>query len=98
MQKKPARKKSEKTKQNNKANERRKPMATISQNAQGKVKQQQIDAVVIRCGCGKPHSHAGKVCPKGKREDHGTIAYWHKNPLRRLWFKITKAFNKVVHV
>lgn len=25
----------------------------------------------------------------GTREDLGTIAFWHKNPLRRLWWRIT---------
>lgn len=34
------------------------------------VKQVRLQAVVIRAD--------------GRREDLGTIAYWHKNPLRRL--------------
>lgn len=25
----------------------------------------------------------------GTRENLGTIAYWHKNPLRRLWWRVT---------
>lgn len=45
-----------------------------------------VDAVVIRCTCGAPESHQGAPCPVGTREDLGTVAYWHKNPLRRLWW------------
>lgn len=26
----------------------------------------------------------------GTREELGTVAYWHKNPLRRLWWRIQK--------
>ena len=26
----------------------------------------------------------------GRVENLGTIAYWHKNPLKRLWFKLTR--------
>ena len=47
------------------------------------VKQGTLEAVVIRCGCGDPNSHFGEVCPKGIREDHGVVSYYHRNPLRR---------------
>jgi hypothetical protein len=26
----------------------------------------------------------------GTVEDHGVVAYYHKNPLRRLWWRLTK--------
>lgn len=47
-----------------------------------------VSAVVIRCTCGKPESHAGQVCPKGKAVDLGVISYYHRNPLRRLAWRI----------
>lgn len=25
----------------------------------------------------------------GSREDLGAVSYWHRNPLRRVWFKLT---------
>lgn len=33
-----------------------------------------IDAIVIRAD--------------GSREDLGRVAYWHRNPLRRLWWRL----------
>lgn len=33
--------------------------------------------------------HAVVIRADGTREDLGTIAFWHKNPLRRLWWRIT---------
>ena len=30
----------------------------------------------------------------GTVEDLGTIAYWHKNPFMRLWFKAKKFFRR----
>jgi hypothetical protein len=24
----------------------------------------------------------------GSKEDLGAVAYWHKNPIKRLWFKL----------
>lgn len=44
--------------------------------AKTSVKQVTVDAVVIRAD--------------GTRENLGTIAYFHKNPLRRLIWRITK--------
>lgn len=54
----------------------------------------QIDAVVIRCGCGDPASHAGQVCPMGIPVELGTIAYFHRNPLRRLAWELKHKFNQ----
>jgi hypothetical protein len=52
-------------------------------------KEVRIEAVVTRCGCGDPLSHASKglPCPRPLRtENRGTVAYFHRNPLRRwLW-------------
>lgn len=28
----------------------------------------------------------------GSKEDLGTVAYWHKNPLRRMWHKLKEIF------
>jgi hypothetical protein len=52
-----------------------------------------IDAVIVRCTCGDPASHPGAPCPQGVRQDLGTIAYWHKNPLRRFWWAAQQKLN-----
>ena len=44
--------------------------------AQAEFKQVSIDAVVIRAD--------------GTREDLGTVSYWHKNPLRRLVWRVKR--------
>ena len=43
--------------------------------AKSEIKQATIEAVVIRAD--------------GSREDLGVVSYWHRNPLRRLWWRIT---------
>ena len=43
--------------------------------APSEAKSVELDVVVIRAD--------------GTREDLGTVAYWHKNPLRRLWWRLT---------
>lgn len=43
--------------------------------ARSHLREASIDAVVIRAD--------------GTREELGTVAYWHRNPLRRLWWRIT---------
>ena len=45
-------------------------------NARGKARQITIDAVVIRAD--------------GTREDLGTVSYWHRNPLRRLAWRLRR--------
>jgi len=42
--------------------------------ARGEVRSAQIDVVVIRAD--------------GTREDLGTVSYHHRNPLRRLWWRL----------
>lgn len=42
------------------------------------VKESSIKAVVVRAD--------------GTIEDLGVISYWHKNPFKRLWFKVKKFF------
>lgn len=44
-------------------------------NARGGVRKLEIEAVVIRAD--------------GTREDLGTVAYWHRNPLRRWAWRLT---------
>jgi hypothetical protein len=48
------------------------------------VKSVSLEAVVIRAD--------------GTREDLGTIAYWHKNPLRRLYHRLTHRRGGRIHV
>ncbi len=45
------------------------------QKATSNIRAATIEAVVIRAD--------------GTREDLGTIAYYHKNPIRRLWWRLT---------
>ena len=51
--------------------------------------------VLKQCVCGQAQ-FGWKVCPVCGREavvqDHGVVAYYHKNPVKRWWFKIKKAF------
>jgi hypothetical protein len=49
------------------------------------------------CRCSNPGNHTGQPCPKGNEpcpqgieEDFGTVSYWHRNPLKRLWFWFQK--------
>jgi hypothetical protein len=44
--------------------------------AKAKAREASIEAVVIR--------------GDGSREDLGTIAYWHRNPVRRLWWHMKR--------
>ena len=47
-----------------------------------------IEAVVVRCGCGGP-PEANHVCPHPLRtDDLGVIAYWNKNPWKRLMWRL----------
>lgn len=43
--------------------------------AKQEMREASISAVVIR--------------KDGTREDLGVVSYWHKNPLRRLWWRLT---------
>lgn len=48
------------------------------------LQRQEIQAAVVRCGCGDPLSHRGQICPKPRStEELGTVAYWSRNPLSR---------------
>lgn len=59
------------------------------------VRSAEFHAVVIRCGCGNPSSHAGAVCPRpAKIEDRGKVAAYYRNPFRALAWKITQLFNR----
>lgn len=51
------------------------------------VVQSSMEAVVLRCNCGAaPGTHFGAQCPSPLRIPYGTVAYWHRNPLKRLWY------------
>lgn len=39
---------------------------------------------------------AVKILADGTRVPLGTVAYWHRNPLKRLWFRIKSFFKKGV--
>ena len=45
-------------------------------NTNAKVKQMELSAIIIRAD--------------GTKEDLGTIQYWHKNPLKRIIWRIKK--------
>lgn len=52
--------------------------------AEDKVTQAAIGARVVRAD--------------GSVEDLGTVAYYHRNPLRRAWFRLQKAAGRRVEV
>lgn len=51
----------------------------ITSAARQKIRSVEMQAVVIRAD--------------GTREDRGTVAYWHSNPFKRLWFAVKQHFN-----
>ncbi len=60
-----------------------------SMTASADVREAEIRAVVIRCGCGEPSSHSAAPCPTPRAlEDRGIVSYYHHNPLRRLLFRV----------
>lgn len=64
-------------------------MGTVRTKA--KAREARIDITVIRCGCGNPTSHTGQHCPRPRQiEDHGTVSYYHRNPLRRWWWHLNR--------
>jgi hypothetical protein len=66
-------------------------MQNVSQDTTARPRMQSVSAVIIRCGCGAPLTHVGQACPSPRtREALGTVAYWHRNPLKRLWYRLTK--------
>jgi hypothetical protein len=48
------------------------PMGSLT--TKTNAKEASIEAIVIRAD--------------GSRENLGTIAYWHRNPMRRLWWQV----------
>jgi hypothetical protein len=62
-------------------------------NIQTKAKLQEasVEAVVIRCGCGDPARHRDTPCQQPRAiEDRGVIAYYHRNPLKRLAWRLRR--------
>ena len=49
----------------------------MDQKAKTRIGEASISAVVIRAD--------------GRKEDLGTVSYWHKNLFRRLWWRLTHA-------
>ena len=71
-------------------------MGDISGFATSVANEIKLRAVVLKqCPCGQSQ-YGWKVCPACGREaviqDHGVVAYYHKNPVKRWWFKVKKAF------
>ena len=56
----------------------------------GTVRQATVEAVVVRCTCGDPASHVGQLCPFGRREDLGVVAYYHRSRLRRWAWRLRR--------
>lgn len=54
------------------------------------VEEATIEATIIRCRCGNPASHPDAVCPQGVAVPLGVVSYYHRNPLRRLWWRFTQ--------
>ena len=53
-----------------------------------------MEATILRCNCGAaPGTHFGADCPSPLRIPLGTIAYHHKNPLKRLLYRIYRRLN-----
>lgn len=58
----------------------------------------EIEARVTRCGCHPRqklsptwHGKRGEPCPCPRAlEDLGRVAYWHRNPLRRLAWRLSQ--------
>lgn len=52
----------------------------------------QLEATVIRCTCGAPASHAGRVCPQGRIEPHGIVADYYKSRWKRFRVWLARKF------
>lgn len=57
-----------------------------------------VTQTVIRCGCSEAararadwHAWRGLPCPNPRElEELGTVAYWHRNPLRRFAWRLVR--------
>ena len=61
--------------------------------------EQELVAVVTRCGCGNPTSHIPNPCPTPSSvENLGVVSYWHRNPAIRLakgtFYKLLGAYRR----
>jgi hypothetical protein len=66
--------------------------------ARSGIKSAELGLTVTRCGCGDPDQHRGSVCPRPRAvEQLGTVAYWHRNPLKRLLWRVGRFFKGVFH-
>ena len=62
-----------------------------------KIKSIEFQNVVLRCGCGNPDSHSKldppRPCPTPRKTvDHGTVSYYHRNPLKRVKWWLSRRF------
>lgn len=68
--------------------------------ARSQAKSAEIAAVVIRHDPANPYEIGTPECLEwnrlhGRKEDLGTISFWHLNPLKRVWFQIKKLMGVV---
>lgn len=54
----------------------------------------ELSARVLRCTCKHPENHPGVPCPQARVVDLGVLAYWHRNPVKRVWGRLTKGVYK----
>lgn len=47
-----------------------------------------VEMTVLRCTCGDPASHPAQPCPQARAEPRGIVSFWHRNPLRRLAWRL----------
>lgn len=57
----------------------------------------EIEAVIIRCNCGDPSSHLGRVCPTpGQVEDYGIVSYDHPRAINRAVWRLSRFYRDKV--
>lgn len=67
---------------------------TVKIEAPVEIQEAKLKAVVTRCGCDDPMSHAkdNLPCPRPRQvENLGLVSYWHRNPLMMLGWKIKQS-------
>lgn len=68
------------------------------------VKSASLNVVVTRCGCTTAekarrnwHARNNLPCPNPRAtEDHGTVAFWHRNPIRVAMWRASRLIRRKV--
>lgn len=55
-----------------------------------------MTGMTVRSGTKSASIHAVKIKADGTRIPLGVVAYWHRNPLRRWWWRIKQAVRPFV--